>query len=135
NSYKFTMLDAPNHQIVVGHVDPRRGWTIDARFSAPTVVANVDQRLKVFLKGNTVSLTLDGNAVASYSFNSLLNDGQIGLITNGGPGSYDEFTIRTAAPQLNTLAARASLPAAAEPASVTSAQAATLTDAQLQPIV
>jgi hypothetical protein len=82
-----------------------------------------------------VSLTLDGNAIASYSFTGLLNDGQIGLITNGGAGSYDEFTIRTDDPLLNNVAPRSSLSAASEPSVVTSSQAAALTDQQLAPIV
>ena len=65
-----------------------RRWKIDATFAA-TLTAGVDQRLKVALDATTVTVTLNGLTLGSFSYNGALLDGGLGLLTRTGTASFD----------------------------------------------
>ena len=46
--------------------------------------------LGISMLGSSVSVTLDGSAVVGHVFNSLLNDGEIGLFSEGGTTTFDD---------------------------------------------
>ena len=69
-------------RIVVGHVSPRGGWVVDASV-AKVFVAGRDYRLNLVLKRTVVTITLDGQVITSYAYNSRLADGQTGVFGRG----------------------------------------------------
>ncbi len=94
SDYKFVALDVPGQRVIVGHVDPRRGWVVEAAY-ARTLVAGTDYVLNLVLKGTVVTVTLNGSVLGSYVFNGAVADGQVGTLASGGAASFDRFRIRT----------------------------------------
>jgi hypothetical protein len=94
NDYKFITLDVVNDKVLVGHVSPKGGLTIDASFSR-VLDANVDYSLRLIFKGASASIQVNGGLVGTYGYNSVLVDGQIGLMTGSGATSFDRFQVRT----------------------------------------
>ena len=94
NDLKFAALDVQNQKVLIGHVDPRRGWVTDASVSA-TLVAGADYALSLSLKGTTISVSVNGSLVLSTSFNAAITDGAFGVLTRGGASSFDVFRLRT----------------------------------------
>ncbi|HET9436020.1 MAG TPA: Calx-beta domain-containing protein [Candidatus Limnocylindrales bacterium] len=92
--YKFVVLDVIGQQVLVGHVDWRRGWTIDAAF-ARALTANRDYVLNLALQGTVVTVTLDGAVVGSVAYNAGVADGQIGLLSRAGTTSFDRLRVQT----------------------------------------
>ncbi|MFL5754716.1 MAG: hypothetical protein ACJ77N_00310, partial [Chloroflexota bacterium] len=87
DDFKFAALDLATGAVVVGHLAKNR-WKIDATFAA-TLTAGVDQRLKVALDATTVTVTLNGLTLGSFSYNGALLDGGLGLLTRTGTASFD----------------------------------------------
>jgi hypothetical protein len=94
NDFKFAALDVAGQRIVIGHVDPRRGWIVQTSFAA-ALVAGVDYVLDVSLKESVASVSLNGSLLGSFVFNSAVADGKVGTLTRGGTSSFDRFQIRT----------------------------------------
>ena len=94
NDFKFVALDIPNQKVLVGHVDPRRGWVIDSSVSR-SLTAGADHALQLVLNGASVSVTLGGVLVTSYGFNSAIVDGAVGVLSRGGTASFDSYRILT----------------------------------------
>jgi hypothetical protein len=94
NDFKFAALDIGHQRVVVGHVDPRRGYVIDAFFAA-SLVAGTDYVLDVLLKDTVVTVTLGANLLGSYSFNAATADGKVGVMTYGSTTTVDQFEIKT----------------------------------------
>jgi hypothetical protein len=97
NDFKFVTVSAVSDQVMVGHRTKRGGWSVDAALNT-TIRTGTDHELLVLLKGTTVSVSLDGQAVLGYVFNGLLVDGQFGLVTRDGGSSFDEVTLKTSDP-------------------------------------
>jgi hypothetical protein len=51
--------------------------------------------LGVSLKGTTVSVTVDGQAVVGYVFNAATVDGRFGLLATSGAASFDDVRVKT----------------------------------------
>ncbi|WP_203230655.1 calcium-binding protein [Agromyces humi] len=94
DDFKFVALDVAGKRIVVGHVSPRGGWVVDASV-AKVFVAGRDYRLNLVLKRTVVTITLDGQVITSYAYNSPLADGQTGVFGRGVGQSFDAFRFRT----------------------------------------
>ena len=93
DDFKFVAIDAPADQIVVGHY--RNGaWVTDVVVSK-RIDAGVNYTLAATLKGSTVSVTLDGQAVLGRAFNGVTVDGGFGLLATGGAASFDNVTVKT----------------------------------------
>jgi len=92
--YKFVAIDVVADKVLIGHVDPRRGWVIDGSFTR-TLDPGVDYTLWLTMRGASMTVTLNGGLVASWGFNGIVVDGKFGLITRGGTSSFDEARIRT----------------------------------------
>ena len=54
-----------------------------------------DYQLEVTLKGTTVSVSIDGQAVLGHVFNAVVVDGDFGLITRDAASSFESVTVRT----------------------------------------
>jgi hypothetical protein len=80
--------------VLVGHVDPRRGWTVDGAF--PTALtAGVDYVLNLTLQGTVVTPSLNGNVLGSIAYNSGVSDGKVGTLAKSGTTSFERFRIRS----------------------------------------
>jgi Ca2+-binding RTX toxin-like protein len=128
--FKWAAIDVVTKQVLIGH---RQGnnWVIDAAASKSTLVAGTDYTLGVTLRGSTVSVTLDGQVMASFAYNGVTIDGRFGVFAKGGAVSLDSATIRT-----NDAKVPATLNlASAVPTNADAATPATPTDAQVQALV
>ncbi|HWQ28293.1 MAG TPA: Calx-beta domain-containing protein [Dehalococcoidia bacterium] len=94
NDFKFAVLDSATQSILVGHVDPRRGWVVEASFARP-FTAGADQTLSIELRGTVVTVSLNGSVVGSYAYNAAVADGRVGALSRTGTTSYDRFRFRT----------------------------------------
>lgn len=92
--FKFVALDVAGSRIVIGHFSARAGWVID-RSITKTLVSGRDYRLNLVLKATVVTVTLDGQVITSYVFNSALADGQTGVFGTNASQSVDSFRFRT----------------------------------------
>ena len=91
--FKFVALSAAADQVLIGHVKGG-SWKVDAS-ATRTIDANKDYALGLQLKGTTVSVTLDGQAITGYAFNGLVVDGDVGLLAEDGEASFDAFGVKT----------------------------------------
>ena len=91
---KFAAIDVPGQRVVIGHVDPHRGWVVDAAV-ARSLVAGTDYALDVILKGTTVSISVNGAFALSTSYNAAVVDGSVGLIAHAGTVDASSFRIQT----------------------------------------
>ncbi len=89
----------PGQRVLLGHVDPRRGFVIDVAV-ARALVAGAETGLSLVLAGSTVSVLVGGQIVLSYAYNAAVTDGAAGLVTRTGAGSFDSFRLRTDDPAL-----------------------------------
>ena len=124
--YKFVALDIPGQRVLVGHVDRRRGWVVDATFSR-TLASGVDQTLSLSLRGATVSVSVGGLLVGSYAYAAAVVDGAFGMLARGADASFDSFRTRTDDPAFALPSVSIGDATTAEGASGTSAVTLTLT--------
>jgi hypothetical protein len=94
NDFKFAALDVAGQRVVVGHVDPRGGWVVQTSFAA-ALVSGVNYKLDVTLKGTVATVSLNGNVLGSFVYNSDIADGKIGTLTSGGTSEFGSFTLKT----------------------------------------
>ncbi len=94
DDFKFVALDVVAGRVLIGHHTPKQGWEIDT-WAAWPVVAGQDHTLLLTMLGAAVSVTLDGQAVTGWGFNSAIVDGGFGLLTRGASSSFDAVTIKT----------------------------------------
>jgi len=91
--FKFVAMIAETDQLVVGH-RTSKGWFYDAIYSTEIDVG-MDNDLTVSLKGTTVSVMLDGQAVLGHVFNSIVTDGDFGMLSRYGLSAFDYVTVKT----------------------------------------
>jgi Ca2+-binding RTX toxin-like protein len=91
--FKFAAVQADTDQVIIGH-HTKSGWFFD-KVVSKTIDAGVDYTLAVSLKGTTVSVTVNGQAVAGYAYNASVVDGFSGLVTRGGPATFDNVMVKT----------------------------------------
>jgi Ca2+-binding RTX toxin-like protein len=94
DNFKFVAVDAVADQIIIGHYTKKSGWVNDAVVSKP-IDAGVDYTLGVSLKGSTVSVTLNGQAMVGFAYNAVTVDGYFGLIAVNGATSFDDVKVKT----------------------------------------
>ena len=92
--FKFAAIDVPGQRVVLGHLDPRGGWTIDASY-AQALVAGTTYTLVIALKGASTSVTLNGMFMVSTGFNAGVVDGRFGLMSRGGDATFTSLRVRT----------------------------------------
>ncbi|MGU3646985.1 hypothetical protein ACLBXX_18660 [Microbacterium sp. C23T] len=93
--YKFVGIDVAGQRVVIGHV-AKGVRTIDLTI-ARALVAGTDYVLDIVLKATVVTVTLGGQVLASYSYNSPLADGRQGLFAFGAgvTASAADYRLRT----------------------------------------
>jgi len=94
NDFKFVALDVAAQKVLVGHMEPRRGWVVDTSVSK-TLTANTDYAVQLVIKGTSVSVTVGGVFVVSHAYQGAVVDGAIGVLTRGGTTSFDRYQVRT----------------------------------------
>jgi Ca2+-binding RTX toxin-like protein len=94
DDFKFVAIDIASQRVLVGHVDPRRGWIVETSI-ARTLLANTDYQLSLSLKGASVAVNMNGLYVTTWGYNSAVVDGKFGLIARGAAGTFDNTRIRT----------------------------------------
>jgi hypothetical protein len=96
-NFKFVTISSGT--ITIGH-HTDKGWFVDATYSDPSIDAGTDRTLGITLKGTTVSVTLDDQALVGHVFNALVTDGRFGLLSRTGSTSFDTVTVQTDDPSL-----------------------------------
>jgi hypothetical protein len=129
--FKFVTISPETGQLVIGHYTNKKGWSVDAAVSK-TLNANSDYTLAITLKGRTISVRLNGQAVAGYAFNGLVVDGGFGLLSARGTSSFDKMTVKTDDP---AFAPEGGTPMLAAYAPLGKPSEATLTQAELNLVV
>jgi Ca2+-binding RTX toxin-like protein len=94
NDFKWAAVSVATQQVLIGHYTAKGGWVVDAAVTR-TLSAGTDYALTVGLKGPTVSVMLNGQAVLSKVFNSTVVDGAAGVFSRGGSASFDRFGLAT----------------------------------------
>jgi hypothetical protein len=92
DNFKFAAIDAITDHVVIGH-HTSKGWFIDAEVDTK-IKSGTNYNLGISMLGTSVSVTLDGEAVVGHVFNSLLNDGDLGLLSKDGVSSFDYVVAR-----------------------------------------
>ncbi len=92
DNFKFAAIDTIADQVVIGH-HTSKGWFIDAEVDTK-IKSGTNYNLGISMLGTSVSVTLDGEAVVGHVFNSLLNDGDLGLLSKDGVSSFDYVVAR-----------------------------------------
>ena len=91
NDYKFVTLDQASGQLLIGHVVKNRR-IIDASF-ATTLAAGVDHRVVLTLFGTTVTVSVGGIEIGSFSYNGAVVDGAIGMLSESGSTTFDDVHV------------------------------------------
>ncbi len=95
----FKFVTISEGKVILGH-HTSKGWFTDQVVSNATIVAGTDYTLGMTLKGTTMSVTLNGQTVASRAYNAVVTDGSFGLISRTGSTSFDKFTVKTDDPSV-----------------------------------
>lgn len=93
HQYKFVTLDMASGELQIGHVTDK-GTVIDSTVTVK-LKGNGDHLLSMSMLGGGISVLVDGTAVAGHVYNSLVNDGDVGLLVSDGSIGFDSLTIRT----------------------------------------
>ncbi|MGA1410033.1 MAG: hypothetical protein ACO37W_09900, partial [Prochlorotrichaceae cyanobacterium] len=94
DDFKYVTFSAETNQIIIGHYTSRDGWVIDATYSIQ-IDANTNYDIGISLVGTTISVTLNGQKLFGYVFNSYLVDGDFGLLSLQGLSSFDDLRVMT----------------------------------------
>ena len=95
DDYKFVAIDVANDHVIVGH-NAGKGVVVDSTTAVEGgLESGTDYTLGLIMQGGGVNITIDGTAVAAYAFNSILNDGDFGLLVEDGTADFDEALIET----------------------------------------
>jgi Ca2+-binding RTX toxin-like protein len=94
NDFKFAALSVATNEVMIGHYTERSGWQVDTAVSR-ALEAGRDYNLEITLKGTTISIKLDGQAVVGYAFNAPLVDGASGVLTGPAGASFDRVSVQT----------------------------------------
>ncbi|MGD8630535.1 MAG: proprotein convertase P-domain-containing protein, partial [Gammaproteobacteria bacterium] len=97
NDFKFAAISAATNEVMVGHYTERSGWQVDAAISR-SIEAGRDYNLEITLKGTTISVVLDGQAMLGHAFNAPLVDGASGVLTGVDGASFDSVGVQTSDP-------------------------------------
>jgi hypothetical protein len=97
HDFKFAAIDSSANEIIIGHHTPRGGWVEDA-VTIRALDPVRDHDIDLTMKGTTVGVWIDGQAVAGHVFNSVVVDGSFGMLTGVAGASFDEIEMRTDAP-------------------------------------
>ena len=91
--FKFIGISAKTNQLQIGRRTDE-GWIIDAKSKA-RIRYEKDYNLKIVLNGQTASLVVDGQRALSYTFDTTLDDGQIGVATQNSITHFSNFQVLT----------------------------------------
>jgi hypothetical protein len=92
--FKFAVIDVAGQRLLLGHLEARRGWTVDASV-AFTLSAGTAYTLEVVLKGASVSLSVNGAFGLSFGYNAGVSDGALGLLGRAAPALFTSMRVRT----------------------------------------
>ncbi len=102
---KFALLDIAGKRAVFAHLDPLRGFAVDAAVAWAGHTPGLSYTLQIVLKGASASLTVNGGFALSFGYNSSTVDGWLGLSTRGVTATFGTIRIRANDPGLAAVAA------------------------------
>ena len=91
SDFKYVTLDVAAGAVNIGHHIGSQ-WAIDANF-AVAISAGVDAALSVSLNGTSVTVSVNGVVVGSFSYYGAVADGGLGTISQTGSTSFDDVHI------------------------------------------
>ncbi|MBN2328533.1 MAG: hypothetical protein JXR73_15420 [Candidatus Omnitrophica bacterium] len=90
--FKFAAILENADQVVIGHYT-ENGAVIDAGVDY-SIKSSQIYDLNASIINEKASIFIDGQEIVSYEFNSLITDGEIGLLTMDVAGLFDDFEVR-----------------------------------------
>jgi hypothetical protein len=91
--FKFVVLDVTAGKLLLGH-RTAAGWFTDLEVTV-NLSATTAYTLAVRLRGNQVTVLLNGGTVASHVYHSLVNEGPNGLLVRAGTATFQSLVRRT----------------------------------------
>src|SRR5262249_18284108 len=101
SDYKFVTLDNTSGALTIGHV--RNGKLVTDFTMTATITPGADQKVMLALSGTSVTVSVNGTQVTSYSYNSDVVDGSLGLLTRTGSKSFDNTRIQIGTHVINAV--------------------------------
>ncbi|HVC56950.1 MAG TPA: hypothetical protein VND95_13400, partial [Stellaceae bacterium] len=92
--YKFAALLADKQQVVLGHYTSKSGFVFDATVGY-TITNGKNYTIEINANGNTVILSVNGNPLLSYAYNSVVTGGQFGIAVLSGHATFSQTSVFT----------------------------------------
>ncbi|MEO5609685.1 MAG: Calx-beta domain-containing protein, partial [Ornithinibacter sp.] len=89
--YKFVTFDQASGVVTIGHVTKKQR-VVDQTFAA-TLGANTDLGVVLTLRGTTVTVSLGGVEIGSFSYDAMVGDGAIGALVERGSSTFDDVHV------------------------------------------
>jgi Ca2+-binding RTX toxin-like protein len=96
--FKFAGVDAGLDKVRIGH-RTESGWVVDQQINLQ-LRDGTNYKLTLVLHGTVASVYVNGANPASFDFRSALNDGLLGLGTDGAVARFDDFQVQKLPPVL-----------------------------------
>ena len=96
--FKFAGIDAGLDKVRIGH-RTEGGWVVDQQVNLQ-LREGTNYKLTLALHGTVASVYVNGANPASFDFRSALNDGLLGLGTDGAVARFDDFQVQKLPPVL-----------------------------------
>jgi hypothetical protein len=90
-NFRFIGLFPGTQQLVIGHRDAL-AWNVDAVLNYSFDIG-IDYQLTAYVEASSVSVSINGQSLLSWSSATLLNDGYIGLFSLKGTTTFDDFSL------------------------------------------
>jgi hypothetical protein len=90
--FKYLAIDVATDTVTLGHRTPA-GWTTD-QTAGLLLDPAIAHHVKITIKGASVTVTVDGQTLFTYGYNSPLVDGEFGLLTTGS-STFDDVRVKT----------------------------------------
>ncbi|MCH9023159.1 MAG: hypothetical protein IID32_10405, partial [Planctomycetes bacterium] len=90
--YKFVGINAKTNKLEIGRFTAD-GWVVDEKVRM-TIKANKEYDLRLILNRGTVTLVVNNKKAISHTFNSILNNGELGLGTHQATAEFKNFEIQ-----------------------------------------
>ncbi|MHC4499393.1 MAG: LEPR-XLL domain-containing protein, partial [Planctomycetota bacterium] len=92
DQFKFAALLSDTDEVVIGH-HTTEGWSYDA-VADRAIEVGAPYEVTTSLSGDSVSVSVDSEAVLEHVFGDVLTDGDIGLLSKDGPSSFFDVLVK-----------------------------------------
>ncbi len=90
-TFKFAGISARKNKLIIGHYDGSE-WIIDA-YSHQKIKYGQDVALSLLINGTTASLVANTAGAVSFTFDTPITDGSLGIGTDNSSAHYNDITL------------------------------------------